>query len=166
MVLRQLMSAAGAELVRDEHRSEATAAACGNLPGALWTEVKIVLDMGTAGGAVRDQRQAQQEINDRADAARKDKTDHHPEAWVHGAAWRILADVADHQTVDGSKQAPGKIEVSAQRDRWPRMMTMGGQDEPEVVFNEEKDNPGENHGPDRDEPGFFVKRYGLRVAHS
>src|SRR5208337_3234837 len=115
------MAAAGTELVRGTHSAEAVAAAGGELVVALRAEVKVALYMRGAGGAPRDHRLAQQEVQHRPDAARHHEANDDPEARTHGPAWRILAHVANHQKVERSQRTPGKIEVDAKTQR-RRMM--------------------------------------------
>jgi hypothetical protein len=100
VVAGQLMAAAGAELVGGAHGAEAVAAAGRELVVALRAEVEVALHMRGAGRAARNLRLAQQEVKHRADAARHHEADDDPEARTHGAARRVLADVADHQEVE------------------------------------------------------------------
>jgi hypothetical protein len=69
MILRQLVAAACAELIRDPHRTEAVAAAGGQLITALGAEMVFILHMGSASGTKAGYWQAQEEIENSANSA-------------------------------------------------------------------------------------------------
>src|SRR6185437_6271037 len=100
------MPASGAELIGGAHCTEAVAAACGELVIALRAEVEVALHHGAAGRAAGDQGLAQEEVQHRSNAARHDEADQHPESRAHGTPGRVLADIADHQEVEGGEYAP------------------------------------------------------------
>lgn len=96
---------------------KAVAADCGNLEGALRTEMKLAVDLRAARGAYRQHRLAKQEIEHHADAAGHNANEG-PDSCGHPAARRIPGDIADHQNIQSRQNAPGKCEVEthAQRD--------------------------------------------------
>ena len=140
----QLVAAVGAINVGGADCAEAGAAVCGELKVALGTEVEVALNVRAAGRAVRDLGLAQEKIQNSADAGGHDEADDHPEPQAHCAARGIFADVADHKEVEGGDDSPGDVEVDAQAERRRRVMALLGRDDPEIVFDEDKRQAGED----------------------
>ena len=165
MVACQIVAAVGAEEIGRPDGAEAGAAVGKELVIALGAEVKVALDMGAAGGAAGDLGLAQEKVEHGADSGRHNEANEHPEARAHGAARRVFADVANHEEVERSDDAPGDVEVDAEAERLRRMMTLPGRDNPEIVFDENKRQAGGDDRPDRNEPLFFVETDGLLIGH-
>ena len=148
VILLEFMTAAGAELVGGAYCSEAIAAACSELVVALRAEVKVTLHVGAARGTRGDKRRTKEEVENGTDSAGHDEADEHPKARTHGAARGILADVADHEDVEGGEESPGDVEVCTKTER-DRVMLRFREDDPEVVLNEHENGSSYDNGPYR-----------------
>ena len=164
MVAGQLMAAPGAELVGGADGAEAVSAAGGELVVALGAEVEIALHMGCASGAAGNLRLAEQEVKHRADTAGHDKADDDPEPRTHGATGRVFADVADHEEVESDEHAAGQAEIDMKAKR-RGMVLLLGQNEPEIVFDQDKSRDRDHDGPDGYQACVFVDRNVLWIAH-
>jgi hypothetical protein len=80
MVTGQLMAAPGTELVSRANSAEAITTIGAESVIALRTEVKIALHMRGTSWTTRNFRLTKQEVKNRANAARHNKADHHPES--------------------------------------------------------------------------------------
>jgi len=146
VIVLEFMTAAGAELVGGADRSEAIATACGELVVALRAEVKVTLRMGAACGTGGDKRRSKEEVEDGADSAGHNETDEHPKARTHGAAGSILADIADHEDIEGCEEPPGDVEVCTKTEG-DRVTLRPRKDDPEVVLDEHEDGSSDGNGP-------------------
>ena len=165
MIAGQFVAAPGAELVRGAHGAEAVAAVGREMVVALRTEMEVALHMGCAGGAAGNFRLAEQEVEHRPDAAGHDKANDDPEARTHGAAGSILADVADHEEVESNEDAPGQAEIDVKAER-RLMVLLLWQNQPEIIFDQDKSRDRDHDGPDRDQACVFVHRNVLWIAHT
>ena len=165
VIVLKFVTATGAELVGGADCTEAVAAACGELVVALRAEVKVTLHVGAACGTSGDKWRAQEEVKDSADSAWHDKTDEHPEARTHGAAGSILADVADHEDIEGCEESPGDVEVCAKTEG-DRVMLRFRENDPEVVLHEHEDGSSYDDGPYWYQPGVFVRVDQFWFAHT
>ena len=165
MVAIQFVTATRAELVSSTHRPEAVSAACCELVIALRAEVEVTLHVSPTGGAFGDEGCAKEEVEYGADATGHNETDQHPEARTHGPAGCVLADVANHQDVEGSQESPRDVEVGAKAERGVVVLRFW-EDDPEVVLDQNKNRRGDDDGPEGDQPGVFVRIDGFGFAHT
>jgi len=164
LIAGELVTAAGAELVSGADGAETVAATGCELVVALRTEVEIALDMGGAGGAAGNLWLAEQEVKHRADAAGHYEADRHPEPGTHGTAGCVFADVADHEEVESDEHAAGQAEIDMKAERWGMVLLLR-ENNPEIVFDQDKSRDGDHDGPDGDEACVFVHRDVLWIAH-
>ena len=163
-IVRKLMAASSAELIRAANCSEAVSAARAELVVTLRAEMKIALHMRCASRAPRNQGRAKQKVENRADAAGHDEADQHPEAGTHCPPWRILAHEAHHQEIKRGHQSPGNIQVDAQAEGRHMVLRLW-EDKPEVVLNQHEDGGRHRHRPQRNHPCIFVGIYKLWITH-
>jgi len=154
VVRSEVVSAVHAIEVGDAHAAIAVPACCGNLIGALRAEVVFALHPRTAGWAERNDRLAQQEIEDGANASWHDQADDDPDARAHAAAWRIIADVAHHEHVKRSEKAPSDRQIEADA-YWRVMMALMGKDYPEEILHSHKSENRRGNRPTRNQPQFI-----------
>lgn len=160
----ELVTATCAEQVGGSNGAEAVSAAGSELIVALRAEVEVALHMGPACGTCGDEGSAEEEVEYGANSTGHDEADQHPEPGTHRASGSILADVADHQDVERGEKAPGDVEVGAEAQG--DLMVLGsGEDDPEVVLNKNENRSGTDDGPDRHQPGVFVRVDRFRFAH-
>jgi len=165
VILCQFVAATGAVLVSSAHGAEAVAAVCREPIVALRAEVEVALHVRAAGRAAGDVGLAQKEVKHGANACRHNQANEYPEACAHGTAWRILADIPDHEDVERGQQTPGKVEVDAQTDSGGLMVALAGRNHPEVILNDHKRNDGGHNRPHRNDAFVVVNRNGLWFAH-
>ncbi len=163
-IMRKLMAASSAELIRGANRPEAVSAARTELVVALRAEMKIALHMCCAGRAARNQGRAEQKVENRADAAGHHEADQHPKPGTHRPSWRILAHEAHHQKIKRGYQSPGEIQIDA-KPQGRHMVLRLGKDEPEVVLDQDEDRSRHGHRPQWDHPCVFVGIYKLWITH-
>lgn len=164
MIAGELVTAAGTELIGGADGAEAVSAVGREMVIALRTEVEIALDMGGACRAAGNFRLAEQEVKHRADAAGHDKADGHPKTGAHSAAGSVFADVTDHEKVEGNEDAAGQAEIDMEAE-WRGMVLLLRENNPEIVFDQNKGRNCDHNGPDRDQARVFVHRDVLWIAH-
>lgn len=161
----EVMSAVNAEDVGDAGAAIAVAATCRDLIGALRTVVVVAFDMSSAGGASGCDGLTKQEVKHGADSSGHDDAEH-PQSSAHAAAGRIVADVADHEHIEGSQGSPGNNEVETKRNGdAARMMAVSGDHNPEIVLGEDEGQERSGNGPAGNETKLIGEAcFGLRIA--
>lgn len=153
VVVRQVVSAVSAVEVGDADALVADTAVGGNAIGTLWTVVDVAVHLSAAAGALGQYRLPQEKIQHRADAALQHDTQQNPEPLTHVAARSVLADIADHQHVDGNQCAPRSPEIDM---HGKGAVVVGMQHEKEKILNADEGHEGQNDRPSRNEGEFFA----------
>jgi hypothetical protein len=155
VVVRQIVSAVGAVQISDADAFVANAAVRRDPIGALRTVIDTSVHLGTAARALGKHRLPQQKIQYWTDSALQDNAQQNPEPLAHIPAWRVFADVADHQHVNSNEGSPRGSEVDVHRKR---AVVVGMQHKEEKILNANEGHKGQNDGPSRDEGEFFTDR--------
>lgn len=139
IVVGQIMPAVGAVEVGHADAFVAYPAVWRDAIRALRAIVKIAIHFGTAAGALRKYRLAQKKIQHRTDPALQNNAQQNPEPFAHIPAWRVLADIADHQHVDRDQRTPRRPEINVHGE-WA--VVVGMQDKEEKILDANKCHKG------------------------
>ena len=107
--------------------------------GALRAVIDIAVHFRAAAGALGKNGLPQKKIQHRTDAALQDNAQQNPEPLAHVPAWRVLADIADHQHVDSNERSPGSSEIDV---HGKRAMVVGMQHEEEKILDADEGHEG------------------------
>jgi len=149
----QVVAALGAVGVGDLDTAMAGAADGSHLELALGAEVEGGVYGRGAVGAAGEDRLAEHEVDDRADAAGEHYADQHPEAGGHAAAFDVLAYVTEQQRVAGPERAPG---VAHHQAEGQELMLVVRHDNVEDVLHAHEEARGQNHRPDWNHAQFVI----------